>query len=137
MLHHGGVDRRRGACLEGRPIEPQEVKIAIASRHRTYAPRKDLGAVGLNLLGQHVGARHEDAAVPIVVAFGEEGLRTLAIGLLAELRHRENTAPQCVATLDVAVSSLRRARRDAEGDDVAALAWAAPAKTACLKPSAS
>ena len=63
---------------------------------------------------------HEHAAVPVVVAGGDELRGQIERRLFDELRHRIG-GPCAVAAPDVAVAGFRRVRDDSEGDQLVRL----------------
>ncbi len=105
-LHHRGINGLGRASLECRLIETHEVEILEAAGDRACALGKDLGAVGLHLVGEHVGAAHEDAAVPVVAALRQKRFSPREVRFLAELGHCKSAAIMGCAAFDVAVAGL-------------------------------
>ena len=86
-----------------------------------------------------IGAEEEHAAVPEIFARGEIALGRRRIRLLDEGRHlaAARRIRQRLAAPDIAIARLRRAGRDAEGDQRSASAALAAWRTALRKAAAS
>ncbi len=82
------------------------------------AGRGDIGSVAPEFLEIATGAEQEHAAVPEIVAAGDELARAGLVGLLDELGDAMH-GPRAGGPADVAVAGFRLARHDAEGDELA------------------
>ena len=120
LLHHGIVDRLAAALGEFGLVDAHEVQIRLGGLIRGRAGLEDIRRE-LVQLGKITGRlEHEHAAVPVVVAGGDELHGKIERRLLDELRHRIG-GPCAVAAPDVAVSGFWRVRDDSEGDQLVRL----------------
>src|SRR5690606_30632873 len=87
----------------------------VSALDRLADRRGHVGPMPLKLVEERARLEHEDAAVPAIMAIGQEALGGRGVGLLDEAFHLE-AAVERGAAADVAVTRLGRGRRNAERD---------------------
>ncbi|CCJ92010.1 hypothetical protein BN132_3938 [Cronobacter turicensis 564] len=127
FFHHRVVDGLFRAGQEGFFIDADKIEIRVNGAHGFFAGVQDIRAVFGELFQVATGAEQEHAAVPVIFAAVNVGLRGFQIRFFDELRDAEGDGVdrhvriRDFATADVAVAGFRQVRHDAEGDQLAAL----------------
>ena len=126
LLHHGVVDRVAAAGTEGLGIDPHEIEVGLGGLERRLRGRRDVRRLCRQFTQIAARAEEEHAAVPVVLAGGDEALGGGKIRLLDEAvdgvdRVRSTGARQTRQRLgrpaDVAVARLGGLRDHAEGHE--------------------